>query len=262
MRELLWRHKVALTAVVVLVLLVLTSYVQLQRTPPVVAITEVLPDRLRESDAALALPWPQKGQSAVSVQGVGLVGHARDDRPRPIASLVKVMTAYVVLKDHPLKPGERGPGVEVRTADIDLYRQQRANVESVIEVRAGDTITELELLQGLLVPSGNNYAYMLAAWNSGSVEAFVERMNAEAASLGMTSTRYADPSGLSPATVSTARDQLKLAEAAMADPVFAGIVALKQVTLPAAGVQYNVNSLLVRDDLVGIKTGWTEEAGA
>jgi D-alanyl-D-alanine carboxypeptidase (penicillin-binding protein 5/6) len=184
----------------------------------------------------------------------------RDEQSRPIASLTKVMTAYVILKDHPLKPGENGPVIEVQPSDVEMYLAQERNGESVIPVKAGQTYSEQELIRGLLVPSGNNFGFMLAAWSSGSVEAFVARMNQEAAALGMTNTRYAEPSGISAETRSTASDQAILAEVAMQNPVIAEAVNLKQVILPNVGVLFNVNSELGKANL-GIKTGWTEEAG-
>ncbi len=256
------RHQIVVAAAAILGVLALGSFVQMRRDTPDVKASQLVPDNWKQQDAPAGLSWPSQGSAAVSVGGVGLIDSTANDRPRAIASLVKVMTAYVVLKDHPLKQGEQGAAVQVQAADVQLYRQQLANGESVVAVKEGDNISELQLLQGLLVPSGNNYAYMLANWNSGSVEAFVQRMNDEAKALGMTDSRYTDPSGVSPASVSTARDQLKLAEAAMADPTFAAVVGLKQAELPAVGVVYNVNSQLGQPNLAGIKTGWTDEAGA
>jgi serine-type D-Ala-D-Ala carboxypeptidase (penicillin-binding protein 5/6) len=249
-------------ALAVPVLVVLASYGQLQRDPPKLAVETTLPAATSTGDEKLVMPWPSKGAAAVAVAGTGTVGAAGDDRQRSLASLVKVMTAYVVLKDHPLKAGDVGPEIKIDEDDVQTYQRQLRNVESVIPVRAGTGITEKDLLQGLLIPSGNNYSYILAKWSSGSPEAFVQRMNEEAAALGMTQTHYDEPSGVSPASVSTARDQLKLAEAAMASPVLAGIVGAKQAQLPVVGTVFNVNSLLGQDNLVGIKTGWTEEAGA
>jgi D-alanyl-D-alanine carboxypeptidase (penicillin-binding protein 5/6) len=261
-KRFLFKHKLLLAGAAAAGLAVALIYVQLSRAVPAVVVRQTLPADWAYSDSQLSLPWPAIGSAAVAVAGAGNVGATRDDRPRPIASLVKVMTAYVVLKDHPLQPGQTGPSVDVTAADADTYRQLLANGESVVEVRAGTQLTELDLLNGLLVPSGNNLAVILANWNSGSVEAFLQRMNEEAVALGMKDTKYADVSGASPASVSTAADQLKLAQAAMADPVFAAIVGQKQATLPVAGVVYNVNSLVGSDGVVGIKTGWTEEAGA
>ena len=86
-------------------------------------------------------------------------------------------------------------------------------------------------------------------------------MNAAARSLGMTHTRYTDPSGYDDATVSTAADQVRLVERAMRLPVFARIVAMPSTTLPVAGVVLNTNTLLGRDGFVGVKTGSTAAAG-
>jgi D-alanyl-D-alanine carboxypeptidase (penicillin-binding protein 5/6) len=175
---------------------------------------------------------------------------------------VKVMTAYVILKDHPLTLGEHGPAIDIQQADVETYNGQKANGESVVVVKAGTQLSEQDLLEGMLVPSGNNLAFTLANWDSGSVDAFVVRMNQEAKALGMKDTAYADPSGASSSSHSTARDQLKLAEAAMALPAFAGFVGEKQVSLPVAGILYNVNNLIGKDGVSGIKTGWTDDAGA
>jgi D-alanyl-D-alanine carboxypeptidase (penicillin-binding protein 5/6) len=121
--------------------------------------------------------------------------------------------------------------------------------------------SELELLQGLLIPSANNFAEILANWDSGSVSAFLQKMNAEARSLGMTNTTYADASGFSPGSTSTPQDQLILARAAMQDPVFAQVVGTAQARLPGIGLVNNVNQLLGQEGVIGIKTGFTEEAG-
>ncbi|HWC29974.1 MAG TPA: D-alanyl-D-alanine carboxypeptidase, partial [Dehalococcoidia bacterium] len=214
------------------------------------------------SDAPPELPWPANGSAAVAVAGVDAIGATKNQKPQPIASLVKVMTAYVVLKDHPLSRGQPGPEVEFTQAHVQNFQARRANVESVVAVTAGGRMTQRDLLRGLMLASANNLADVLAEWNSGSVEAFVGRMNAEAAALGMTNTHYADAAGLDAASVSTANDQLILANAAMANDTFASLVAEVQATLPVAGVVYNTNALLGDDGIAGVKTGWTEDAGA
>jgi D-alanyl-D-alanine carboxypeptidase (penicillin-binding protein 5/6) len=86
-------------------------------------------------------------------------------------------------------------------------------------------------------------------------------MNAEALAMGMNETVYDDVSGFSDFSVSTVRDQLILARAAMANPVFAQIVGMSQVELPGVGTVGNVNELLGVGGVVGIKTGQTEAAG-
>jgi D-alanyl-D-alanine carboxypeptidase (penicillin-binding protein 5/6) len=87
-------------------------------------------------------------------------------------------------------------------------------------------------------------------------------MNAAARSLGMTRTRYTDPSGYDDATVSTAADQVRVVDRAMRLPVFAGIVATPTATLPVAGLVHNTNRLLGRNGFVGVKTGSTDAAGS
>jgi D-alanyl-D-alanine carboxypeptidase (penicillin-binding protein 5/6) len=204
---------------------------------------------------------PQGGSSIIAVDGLGTLGTAGATQPRPIASITKVMTAYVILKSKPLPPGQSGPVIELTTRDEQRWLEMLAQDQSSLPVTAGQRLTQLQLLQGLLVPSANNYAEILAAWDAGSVAAFVQRMNAEAQVLGMKDTRYADTSGFSSATVSTPADQLILARAAMKDPVFASIVRMETATIPGVGTVDAVNLLLGVDGVIGIKTGFTEEAG-
>ena len=128
-------------------------------------------------------------------------------------------------------------------------------------VAAGEQLTERQALQALLLPSANNIAAVLARWDAGSVDRFVARMNATARSLGMTHTRYTDPSGYDDATVSTAADQVRIVDRAMRLPVFASIVATPSATLPVAGTVHNTNTLLGHNGFVGVKTGSTDAAG-
>ena len=186
---------------------------------------------------------------------------AGEAAPSPIASLTKMMSALVVLRDHPLSVGASGPDITVTTADVANYTSELAANDSVVKVGTGEQLSELQLLEGALIPSGDNIIQLLATWDAGSTSAFATRMNALARTLGMGHTLYVGPSGVDPATVSTVSDQLRLAEAAMANPVFAGIVSMPQVTLPVAGVQYNVDADLGSDGIDGIKTGWVPQGG-
>jgi D-alanyl-D-alanine carboxypeptidase (penicillin-binding protein 5/6) len=109
-----------------------------------------------------------------------------------------------------------------------------------------------------MVDAGADMATLLADWDAGSVSAFVAKMNATAAKLGMSSTHITDPSGADPGTTSTAEDLVKLGEAALSIPVLAQMVSLGQtsVSIPnQAGVVYNLNFDLGVDGIIGIKTG-------
>jgi D-alanyl-D-alanine carboxypeptidase (penicillin-binding protein 5/6) len=117
------------------------------------------------------------------------------------------------------------------------------------------------MLEGMLVHSANNIADLLAIWDDGSISGFVTKMNAAAAALGMTQTSYADASGFSPQSTSTAADQIKVATADVANPVFDQIVDMTSVTLPVGGTNGTYTPLLGTDGVVGVKSGFTSAAG-
>ena len=205
--------------------------------------------------------WPATGEAAVEVEGLAPLGSSGGTSPQPIASVAKVMTAYVALQDAPLKPGAQGYTVTISAADVADYRARLAAAESVVPVALGEQLTEYQLLEGLLVASGNNFAALVAKHDAGSVTAFVAKMQSAAKSLRMSHTTYTDPSGLQGSTVSTAPDQLILAAKAEADPVFATIVAMTSATLPVAGQLPNFNKAVGTDGYAGIKTGSDSTAG-
>jgi D-alanyl-D-alanine carboxypeptidase (penicillin-binding protein 5/6) len=158
-------------------------------------------------------------------------------------------------------PDQDGGALTVSDAEAAAYPQQLASGQSLVQVEAGEVLSEKQALEALLLPSANNIAHILARWDAGGDEACVAKMNKEAARLGMKNTHYTDPSGLDAATVSTASDQVALARAAMKSPALAQIVAMPQATIPIVGVVKNVNSQLGQDGIVGVKTGSTDEAG-
>ncbi len=205
--------------------------------------------------------WPGRAEAAVGMAGTGLLGTHGGSAPVPIASLAKIMTAYVVLSDHPLSAAGSGPVITVTPADAAAYASDQRQGQSVVQVAAGEKLTERQALEAMLIPSGNNIASLLADWDAGSDGAFVAKMNARARSLGLRWTRYADASGADPATVSTASDQFRLTLRALQIPALRQIVAMPQVTLPVAGVAYNVNAGLGHDGIVGVKTGSSSQAG-
>ncbi len=205
--------------------------------------------------------WPASGQAAFIRTGQSQIQAGPNQHAAPIASLAKVMTAYLVLRSHPLRLGEDGPTITLTDADVADTDRRRGQGESYVSIAAGERLTERQALQALLLPSANNIAAVLARWDAGSADRFVARMNATARSLGMTRTRYTDPSGYDDATVSTAADQVRVVDRAMRLPVFASIVATPSATLPVAGTVRNTNSLLGYNGFVGVKTGSDKAAG-
>ncbi len=210
----------------------------------------------------LALPWPSTGESAVYIPGLGVVGTSKVQKPLPIASETKMMTALVVLHDHPLSLGESGPEFTMTEQDHLAWIAAAEQDNSNVMIKAGERLSEMQLLEALLVPSADNIADYLARWDAGSIGGFVAKMNAEATALGLTETHYADPSGVDPHDLSTPLDQAVLAGYAMQNPVISFIVGHVYLDLPVAGRVWNYNPALSVDGIVGVKSGFTPEAQA
>jgi len=231
-----------------------------RRPPPLAFRAAQLPSKF--PGGRLRMTWPAGGEAAVDVEGIGPLDPSGAQHPVPIASVAKIMTALVIVRDHPLSAGAQGAEIPITQTDVSTYRADRALGESVVRVTDGETLSERQALEALLLPSANNVATVLADWDAGSEAAFVAKMNARAQALGLTATRYADASGFDPGTVSTARDQARLAMLTLARPILAQIVAMPQARLPVAGLVHNLDALLGQDGIVGMKTGSTTAAGA
>ncbi|MFD7661841.1 D-alanyl-D-alanine carboxypeptidase [Streptomyces sp. NPDC059788] len=210
------------------------------------------------------MPWPGEGQAAAKVVGAGDLGTYGDEKPVPTASVAKIMTAYLILKDHPLKKDEGGPKIKVD--DAAVKDAESKNESRVMGLKEGQEYSEQLMLQMLMIPSGNNIARLLARWDtqSSTVDAFVKKMNDTAKDLGMKNTKYTDPSGLNKTTVSTAVDQLKLAEEVMKMPAFRQVVAMPNADKGLPERIYNNNNLMSEHrelSIKGIKTGSSTAAG-
>lgn len=176
---------------------------------------------------------------------------------RPIASLTKIMTAYLVLS-------RTAPG-EMVTVSEGAASGTVVGISSLGLV-AGERIPVRSLLYALLLQSANDAAVALAEHVSGTVEAFVELMNRAAVRLGLDRTSFASPNGLDDTGYSTARDLVRLTRAAMRVPGFADVVATRTHSIPGpAGeprVVQNRNVLLwLYPGATGVKTGFTTPAG-
>jgi serine-type D-Ala-D-Ala carboxypeptidase (penicillin-binding protein 5/6) len=203
---------------------------------------------------APSFAWPSSGEAAATVVGVGTVGQLRGSQSVPVAGLAELLVAYVVLSDHRLAPGDEGPAIPVNADALAAYQAGQASRESEVPIAAGESLTELQALEGLLVDSGADMATVLADWDAGSVTAFVAKMNAAASRLGLVSTHITDPSGVDPATTSTAEDLVRLGEASLSIPVLGQIVSLAQASVPMTTVVYNPNFDLGHDGIIGMKT--------
>ncbi len=255
------KRRYAYRVVSALLVLVLVIYVTLSLTLPLPALSYTANQPIPDVNKAVNLKWPNYGQSAIGIVGFGPLESHGDQKPFPIASVAKVVTALAVLKAKPLTTSQPGPDITITAADQDLYNQYLSEGQSVVEVAAGEKISQYQALQALLLPSANNIAVILTDWAFGSQDGYLQFVNNFVESIGMTNTHIADASGYSPNTISTAMDLTKLAENAMDQPVIAQIAAQKAASLPVVGTVYNVNRLLGSNGVIGIKTGNTEEAG-
>ncbi|MFC5791447.1 D-alanyl-D-alanine carboxypeptidase [Agromyces tardus] len=228
---------------------------------PIPAAAPVVTDPPPVAAAAQQLALPGFGGYAVGAVGFdGLLAAGNESTTMPMASIAKVVTALVVLEEHPLAAGEGGPEIAYTDADVAIYWDMIAQNGSVAPVVAGSSLTLRESLEAMLLPSGNNYSISLANWAFGSVDAYVPKAQAWLAAHGLAHTTVVDTSGLSLDDVSTPADLVKLGEIALENPAFAEIVATKSVDIPELGTIENSNKLLGTHGIDGIKTGTTDDA--
>ena len=173
---------------------------------------------------------------------------------RPMASITKIMTAVVALEHSSL------------AATVTVPREAAVVGQSSAGLYANQKISMGELLEALLVKSGNDAAVAIAVDVGGSQKGFVDMMNAKAKDLGLTDTHYTNPHGLdAPGHYTTARDLAVLARYAMAKPAFADIVRRRSVTIGHGKWRrtlYSTDLLLgIYDGAMGVKTGNTSGAG-
>ncbi len=256
------RNRVLRTALYcLLIILILVGslgfYAYMSPVPKVAATTVTVTSK----GSSVDIPWPDYGQSAVGAVGYGVLATSASKSAVPTASVAKVMTALAVLKEKPLKIDETGPTITLTTADEALYNEYVAKQGSVVPVDAGEQITERQALEAMLLPSSNNMADSLAIWAFGSVQKYAEYANEYARQLGLNNTVITSASGFPPDTVSTASDLVKLGIAAMNNPVVASIVVEQNAKIPVAGQIHNVNFFLGKNNIVGVKTGNTDQAG-
>jgi D-alanyl-D-alanine carboxypeptidase len=194
--------------------------------------------------------------NAIVIDGdSGQILWARDaNTPTPPASLTKIATALVVL-DH----AKLGDAVRVQ---LD---SRRMSGSTVMGLHPGDVLTVEDLLYGLMLPSGNDAALVLARHVAGTREGFAELMNEKVRSLGLTGTNFVNPHGLDAAAhLSTAYDMAMLAREGMHSPIFQSLASSRTYETPRGGGfdLRNLNQLLWRyRDADGIKIGYTPAAG-
>jgi D-alanyl-D-alanine carboxypeptidase (penicillin-binding protein 5/6) len=212
---------------------------------------------------AVVPAWPGYGASAIGAVGFpGVLASSGSEKPLPMASITKIVTALTVLEAKPLGVDEAGPAVTMTSADVALYNDYKRVDGKVVPVTAGEVFTQRELLDLTLIESANNYSSTLATWAFGSEEAFVAKAREWLAAHGLSSLQIVDSTGLDPSNRGTARDLIELGRIALANPLVAAIVGTDSLTMHDIGPVENSNELLGTHGVTGIKTGTLDEFGA
>lgn len=210
----------------------------------------------------VSLPWPGEGQGWMDVEGIGTMDSFGEQKPVAIGSVAKAMTAYVILKEHPMKPGSKGKTIPVDAKAETEGGYDKDGESTLNTVKEGDQLSQYDAIAAIMIPSANNIARLLARWDSkGSEAEFVKKMNAAAKDLGMKNTTYTDPSGLKETTVSTAEDQVKLGNELVRMKALTDITKLPYWYDPTGQRWDNYNRLVPYNNAIGIKTGSTTAAG-
>lgn len=174
----------------------------------------------------------------------------------PIASITKLMTAMVVVESEQ----NLAETLTVSQDDVDTEKGSRSRL------KVGTQLSRGEMLHLALMSSENRAAHSLGRHFPGGMDAFVASMNAKAQQLGMTDTRYVEPTGLSSRNQSSANDLSLLVKAAYAHPIIRELSTTQEAQFPVGlrQVQFRTTNGLVRNpswDIGLQKTGYISEAG-
>lgn len=249
---------------IIIFVILLASYIIWALTAAIPSVQPTTTFRATNGIATSSnLAWPAYGQAAIGINNLGVIASNGNQKPSPTASVAKLITALVVLQKYPLSVNQSGPIITLTPADVVLYDTYQSEDGSDMMVYSGERLSEYQMLEAMLLPSADNIADSLAIWAYGSLVNYANVANQYLKQHGLLNSHVgSDASGYDPNTTSTATDLVKLGELAMDNPVIANIVAQPSASgIPAVGNIYNVNRLLGRDNIIGIKTGNTNQAG-
>ena len=212
---------------------------------------------------AAEVTLPSYGGSAIGdAESDHLFAGVDVDTPRPIASITKVITALVVLNEHPIDEGTDGATITLTRDDSRLVSSYAAINGTTAPAPVGRTITQRAIIELMLVHSANNYAETLAVWAFGSVDDYLSAARTWLDEQGLTDISVADTTGFSPENLASPRSLLRLARVATAHPVVATAAALPNVTVPGIGSFDNRNLIIGVDGVTGLKTGTLRASGS
>ncbi|MFB2555057.1 D-alanyl-D-alanine carboxypeptidase family protein [Herbiconiux liangxiaofengii] len=213
--------------------------------------------------ATTAVPaLPQTGASAVMASGSDAVLTSGGEAAAvPIGGTAKVITALVVLDAKPLAAGAAGESVPITQEDYASYVQYLSERARAISFIAGETWSQREMLQAMLLGSSNNHADALARWAFGSIDGYLAAAQAWLTEKGLTSVQLVDTNGLAEGDVGTASDLARIASLAMADPAIAEIMASSDARVNGNRPVENLAKYATDQGYTGLSRSYTDEAG-
>lgn len=254
------RNRVLVVSITLLILAAGAYFPAVLLAPLPTVSHEIVRTATAESEA-MGPALPTEGASAVALDAGSIPVAAGDSSPVPMAAIAKVITALVVLAEHPLQPGRSGPNIPVTDEDYQSYLTYSSEGTRAIQVVPGDTWTEREALHAMLIASSNNHAEMLARWSFGSLDGYLDAAADWLRNHGLTDISVADATGLDPATVGTASDLARLAAIGMADPFIAQAVGLDGSSTTRGTEFENTIGYRPGDGITGISRSYTDQAG-
>ena len=246
-----------IAALIVVILFLSVCYAAISMIAPAPAVAGTPESDLvgaSTDDEPMRLP---SGPAAAAVAVVGIddaVDAAGDEEPLPMASIVKLVTALVVLEEHPMEAGSDGAAITMTAEDLGFYWQVANAAGVVTDLREGEQVTQRQLLERSLIVSSGNATLSLVRWAFGSEEAFLSAAADWAERQGLESLHVADAGGLDAATVATASDMARIGRLAHENPVIMEVIATESVSVMGATFE-NTNPLLGEEGVLGGKTG-------
>jgi len=221
-------------------------------------ILAVTPVDAGAGESTTADPAADTATEALGVDPIAIGGGSD---PLPMASAAKIITALVVLDAKPLTVGEPGPAYSLVTADYQDYLDYTAEDARTVIVFPGESWTEREMLQAMILGSSNNHADTLARWAFGSVNDYLTAANAWLAANGMPDTTVVDANGLADGSAGTGADLARIAALAATNPVIADIIKQPASALVGQRGVNNTTAYLPEEGITGISRSYTDAGG-
>ncbi len=200
--------------------------------------------------------WPVVGSAAIGYEG-GPTYASTTERTQ-MASITKIVTVMTVLDAEPLELGQPGREFSFTQSDSDAYWDYLRSDESALDVPVDGTLTEYQLLEGIILGSAGNYTDRLSEEFWPTDADYVAAADAWLAKVGLSDITVVEPTGIDHENTATPEALIRLAEIALQNPVVAEIAAKQSVEIPGAGLVTNTNGIIGDPGVVGLKTGTLE----